>query len=74
VARERQQWQLLISIPGVGVATASTFAAAVGNPDSFAKSRPMRRAVGLTTKRYQSGDVEYDGHILRCDAHLRGLL
>ena len=31
--------------------------------------------LGLTTRRYQSGEVDYDGHISRRgDAHLRGLL
>ena len=31
--------------------------------------------VGLTTKRYQSGGVDYDGHISRRgDNHLRGFL
>ncbi|EIZ79484.1 transposase [Novosphingobium sp. Rr 2-17] len=30
---------------------------------------------GLTTRRYQSGEVDYDGHISRRgDAHMRGLL
>ncbi len=31
--------------------------------------------LGLTTRRYQSGEVDYDGHISRRgDAHLRALL
>jgi hypothetical protein len=31
--------------------------------------------LGLTTRRYQSGEVDYDGHISRRgDAHVRGLL
>ena len=31
--------------------------------------------LGLTTRRYQSGEVDYDGHISRRgDPHLRGLL
>lgn len=31
--------------------------------------------LGLTTRRYQSGEVDYDGHISRRgDSHLRGLL
>jgi len=31
--------------------------------------------LGLTTRRYQSGEVDYDGHISRRgDAHVRSLL
>ncbi len=31
--------------------------------------------MGLTTRRYQSGEVDYDGHISRRgDRHVRGLL
>ncbi len=39
------------------------------------KSRSVGAWLGLTTRRYQSGEVDYDGHIsLRGDRHLRGLL
>ncbi|PYF06954.1 transposase IS116/IS110/IS902 family protein [Rhodobacter viridis] len=38
-------------------------------------SRSVAAWIGLTTRRYQSGEVDYDGHISRRgDAHLRGLL
>ena len=74
-ARESRQCQILMSIPGIGVVTASAFAAAIEDPDNFAKSRSVGAWVGLTTKRYQSGEVDYGGHISRRgDNHLRGLL
>ena len=74
-ARGSEQCQLLTSIPGVGVVTASAFAAAIEDPDNFARSRSVGAWVGLTTKRYQSGEVDYDCHISRRgDNHLRGLL
>lgn len=74
-ARESQQCQILMSIPGIGVVTASAFTAAIEDPDNFAKSRSVGAWVGLTTKRYQSGEVDYDGHISRRgDNHMRGLL
>ena len=39
------------------------------------KSRSVGAWIGLTTRRYQSGEVDYDGHISRRgDRHLRGLL
>jgi hypothetical protein len=37
--------------------------------------KPRSGQIGLTTRRYQSGEVDYDGHISRRgDRHLRGLL
>jgi transposase len=37
--------------------------------------RSVGARLGLTTGRYQSGEVDYDGHVSRRgDAHLRGLL
>jgi transposase len=74
-ARASKQCQLLTSIPGVGAITASAYAAAIEDPANFAKSRSVGAWIGLTTKRYQSGEVDYDGHISRRgDNHLRGLL
>ena len=65
----------LMSIPGVGAITATSFATAVEDPDNFKKSRSVGAWLGLTTRRYQSGEVDYDGHISRRgDRHLRGLL
>jgi transposase len=64
-----------MSVPGGGVVTATSFVTAIEDPENFKKSRSVGAWLGLTTRRYQSGDVEYDGHISRRgDAHLRGLL
>lgn len=55
--------------------TASSFVAAIEDPANFRKSRSVDAWIGLTTRRYQSGEVDYDGHISRRgDNHLRGLL
>ena len=55
--------------------TATAFTTAIERPDNFKKSRSVGAWVGLTTRRYQSGEVDYDGHISRRgDSHLRGLL
>jgi transposase len=71
-ARESQACQLLMTIPGIGVVTATTFTTAIEDPSNFAKSRSVGGWVGLTTRRYQSGEVDYDGHISRRgDANLR---
>ena len=63
-----------MSIPGVGAVTATSFVAAIEDPENFSKSRSVGAWLGLTTRRYQSGEVDYDGHISRRgDAHVRGL-
>ena len=74
-ARKSEACQLLMSIPGVGVVTATSFATAIEDPDNFKKSRSVGAWLGLTTRRYQSGEVDYDGHISRRgDTHVRSLL
>ncbi len=73
--RASEQCQLLMSIPGIGVVTASSFIAAIEDPANFAKSRSVGAWIGLTTRRYQSGEVDYAARISRRgDNHLRGLL
>lgn len=74
-ARESQACRILMSIPGIGAITATSFATAIEDPGNFRKSRSVGAWIGLTTRRYQSGEVDYDGHISRRgDRHLRGLL
>jgi len=74
-ARQSQACQLLMSIPGVGAITATAFTSAIEDPANFKKSRSVGAWIGLTTRRYQSGEIDYDGHISRRgDPHLRGLL
>lgn len=74
-ARKNEACQLLMSIPGVGVVTATSFATAIEDPGNFKKSRSVGAWLGLTTRRYQSGEVDYDGHISRRgDTHVRSLL
>jgi transposase len=64
-----------MSIPGVGAITATSFATAIEDPDNFKRSRSVGAWLGLTPRRYQSGEVDYDGHISRRgDRHVRGLL
>jgi transposase len=73
VVRENADCRRLMTIPGIGAIVAASFVAAVETPENFTTSR----AVGawMTPRRYQSGEVDYDGHISRRgDARLRALL
>lgn len=68
-----------ISMPcrsvGVGAITATSFATAIEDPENFKNSRALGAWRGLTTRRYQSGELDYGGRISRRgDPHLRGLL
>ena len=75
IARHSEACQRLMSIPGIGAITATSFTTAIEDPANFRNSRSVGAWIGLTTRRYQSGEVDYDGHISRRgDAHLRGLL
>lgn len=74
-ARHSPATKLLMTIPGTGAITAVSYAAAIEDPDNFRTSRSVGAWLGLTTRRYQSGEVDYDGHISRRgDNRLRGLL
>jgi transposase len=39
--------------------------AVVETPGNFTTSRAVGAWIGLTPRRYQSGEVDYDGHISR---------
>ena len=75
VARRSEATKLLMTIPGIGAVTAVSYVTAIENPENFRTSRSVGAWLGLTTRRYQSGEVDYDGHISRRgDNRLRGLL
>jgi transposase len=74
-ARASRSCRLLMSIPGVGTVNAAAFVPAIEEPGNFSNARAAGAWLGLTTRRYQSGEVDYDGHISRRgDRYLRGLL
>ena len=65
----------LMGTPGVGAITAYAFVATIDDPTRFARSSSVGAYVGLTSKRYQSGEVDYTGRITRRgDRMLRTLL
>jgi len=75
IARHSEACQRLMSILGIGAITATSFTTAIEDSENFRKSRSIAAWIGLTTRRYQSGEVDYNGHVSRRgDTHLRGLL
>jgi len=65
----------LMTAPGVGFVTALTFKAAVDDPARFKRSRTVAAHFGLTPRRFQSGELNVEGHISRCgDRDVRSAL
>lgn len=62
--RSKACWHLT-SVPGVGPITALAFAAAVEDPGRFRRSRDVGAYLGLTPRRYQSGERDVTGGISR---------
>lgn len=55
--------RLLMTAPGVGPVTSLCFSATIDDPKRFTKSRSVGAYVGMTAKRYQSGEMDYTGRI-----------
>ena len=65
----------LMTIPGVGVITALTYKAEIDDPLRFRKSRDVGVHIGLTPRKYASGEVDRSGGISKCgNGALRTLL
>jgi transposase len=60
----------LMTVPGVGPLTALAFRATIDQPDRFRRSRDVGAHLGLTPRRYQSGETDIQGHISRCGDEL----
>ncbi len=67
--------RLLMTVPGVGPITALAFMATIGDPERFDRSRTVGAYLGLTSRRYQSGEMDYSGRISKYgDGLMRHLL
>ena len=64
-----------MTMPGVGPVVALTFRATIDVPARFTSSKAVGAALGLTPRRYQSGEIDRMGAISKCgDAMLRMML
>jgi transposase len=66
LARQDEVVKRLMSAPGVGVLVALTYVSVIDDPQRFPKSSSVGAYVGLTPRRFQSGEDDYTGHISRC--------
>ena len=75
LARSEPDVRRLMTAPGVGPITALCYLATIDDPTRFTKSRNVGAYVGLTTRRYASGEIDRTGRISKCgDALLRSYL
>jgi transposase len=73
--REDPVCRRFMTAPGVGPIVALTYRASVDQPHRFLHSRAVGAHAGLTPKRHQSGEIDYDGAITKCgDTMLRAML
>lgn len=59
-----------MTVPGVGPLTALAFRATIDRPERFRRSRDVGAHLGLTPRRYQSGETDLQGRISRCGDEL----
>lgn len=75
IARRDAVCKRLMTIPGVGPITALSFKAEIDDPTRFGKSRDVGVHIGLTPRKYASGEVDRSGGISKCgNGALRSLL
>ena len=75
IVRDDEVCRRLMTIPGVGPVVSLTYRATVDVPARFRKSKSVGAVFGLTSSRYQSGEVDWSGKISRCgDEMMRTML
>lgn len=70
IVRDEPVCRRLMTVPGVGPLTALAFRATIDRPERFRRSRDVGAHLGLTPRRYQSGETDVQGRISRCGDEL----
>ena len=74
-ARADEVCRRLMTIPGVGALAAVTFRTTIDDPKRFRRSRDVGAHLGLTPRKYASGETDRNGSITRMgDANTRAVL
>ncbi len=75
LAKNDEDIQRLMTVPGVGIITAMTFKTEIDDPARFHKSRDVGAYFGMTPRQYSSGETKKQGHISKCgSSEMRTLL
>lgn len=70
IAKHNETCRRLMSVPGVGALTALAFMALIDDPARFTRARDAGAYLGLTPRRYQSGEIDRLGKISKWGDHL----
>lgn len=74
-ARTNPACRRLMTVPGVGCLTSVAYASTVDEPHRFRRAKDLGPYLGLTPRKYQSGEVDHTGSISKCgDRMTRSLL
>jgi transposase len=75
LAREDQDSRRSMTVPGIGPITALAFHSVIDEPARFRRSRSVGAYIGLTPRRFASGEIDWSGRISKCgDRMLRSYL
>jgi transposase len=75
LVRDEPTCRRLMTVPGVGALTAITYLTTIDEPARFQCSRDVGAHLGLTPRKYASGEIDRNGAISKCgDALLRTTL
>jgi len=75
ITRDNGAARRLTTVPGVGLITALTFISTIDDPARFRRSRSVGAYIGLTPRRYASGEIDRNGRISKHgDTMLRSYL
>ena len=69
LARKDERTRLVMTAPGVGPIIGLTYVNAIDDPHRFHKSRSVGAYLGLTQKKYQSGETDKTLGITKCGDH-----
>lgn len=65
-AQEHPVIRHLMTVPGIGAVTAMAYVCTIDDPNRFIKSRSVGAHLGLSPRRYQSGEMDCQGSISKC--------
>jgi transposase len=75
LARNDEDGNRLMTIPGVGAISAMTYIAEIDDPQRFENSRSVGAYLGMTPTQYSSGEIKRQGRVSKCgSAEMRCLL
>ena len=66
LAREDEDIGRSMTGPSIGPITALAFHSAIDEPARFQRSRSVGAYIGLTLRRYASGEIDWSGRISKC--------